>query len=104
VVGRQPDERVWPYKNRDAIYKLLARLCERAGVPRIHPHSLRATFGHVLRFERKVEVETIRQLYGHRDQKTTRIYIGADAVDMRSAVETWDRPRLPSSPRIPVGV
>jgi len=83
---------------------MLARICERAGVPRIHPHSLRATFGHILRFERNVRPETIQQLYGHRDLKTTRIYIGADLGDMRAAVELFDEPRKVTAQPPAVGV
>jgi len=101
-VKRAPEERVWPYKHRGQIYAILHRLCDRAEIPRMHPHALRATFGHILRFDRNVEVETIRQLYGHRDTKTTRIYIGADMADMRDTVETWDMPRPKPADRVPM--
>jgi integrase len=93
ILGRSPDDRVWPYHHRGWMATVLHRICDRAAVPRMYPHALRATFGHILRFERGVETETIRQLLGHRDQKTTRICIGEDVVDMRTAVETFDRPR-----------
>ena len=65
--------------------------------------ALRATFGHILRFEQGVKTDTIRQLFGHRDEMTTCIYIGEDANDMRGAVETFDRPRPAPSQTVTAG-
>lgn len=89
IVGKAPDARVWPYKNRRYPWIMLSRICERAGVPRMYPHALRATFGSVLRFERNVPTETIRQLYGHTEERVTRLYIGEDQADMRAAVNLF---------------
>lgn len=89
VVGKASDARVWPYKNRRYCWVMLARICQRAGVPRMYPHALRATFGAVLRFERGVATDTIRQLYGHTEERITRIYIGEDLADMRAAINSF---------------
>ena len=56
--------------------KVPKRRLARIGIcnPKISAHSLRHTFG-ALMVEQGVDIETIKDMMGHSDTKTTRIYI-----------------------------
>ena len=62
-----------------------------AGVERIKPegkivwHSWRHVFG--TRLRKRTDVETLRQLMGHRDITTTQQYLDSEEKDRRRAVE-----------------
>lgn len=52
----------------------------------IHPHSLRHTFAVTL-LEADVDLETIKNLLGHKKIETTSIYLHCSAEKLRSAVD-----------------
>jgi integrase len=89
VLGRKPGDKVYPcaYVSVDPDVRSAGRLI---GLPALSCHDLRRTFGRVLYYERKVDINTIRVLYGHRSTEMTLYYIGASMDSLRSAVATLD--------------
>lgn len=61
---------------RQTIGRIIKQRLARIGVshPKISAHSLRHTFG-ALMVEQGIDIETIKDMMGHSDTKTTRIYI-----------------------------
>lgn len=61
---------------RQTIGRIVKQRLARIGIvhPKISAHSLRHTFG-ALMVEQGVDIETIKDMMGHSDTKTTRIYI-----------------------------
>lgn len=61
---------------RQTIGRIVKQRIARIGIsdPKISAHSLRHTFG-ALMVEQGVDIETIKDMMGHSDTKTTRIYI-----------------------------
>lgn len=61
---------------RQTIGRVIKQRLARIGIlhPKISAHSLRHTFG-ALMVEQGVDIETIKDMMGHSDTKTTRIYI-----------------------------
>ena len=61
---------------RQTIGRIVKQRLRRIGIsnPKISAHSLRHTFG-ALMVEQGVDIETIKDMMGHSDTKTTRIYI-----------------------------
>ena len=61
---------------RQTIGRIVKLRLQRIGIcnPKISAHSLRHTFG-ALMVEQGVDIETIKDMMGHSDTKTTRIYI-----------------------------
>lgn len=61
---------------RQTIGRIIKQRLGRIGIshPKISAHSLRHTFGALL-VEQGVDIETIKDMMGHSDTKTTRIYI-----------------------------
>ena len=57
------------------------------------PHDLRRTFGRILCYEKGVDINEIRSLYGHAATEQTLDRIGAVSDKMRAAVERFDSPR-----------
>ncbi len=62
---------------RTAISHIVKRRLRAVGIndPKITPHSLRHTYGTML-IEAGNDIETVRDMMGHSDSKTTRIYVG----------------------------
>ncbi|MFR9500661.1 MAG: tyrosine-type recombinase/integrase [Rikenellaceae bacterium] len=62
---------------RQSISHIVKRRLRDVGIndPKLTPHSLRHTYGTML-VESGVDIETVRDLMGHSDSKTTRIYVG----------------------------
>jgi integrase len=63
--------------SRDAFAKILATAGERAGVDRrlCHPHALRHAAGHVLANGGKVNAYQLQAIMGHKDSRSTQIYV-----------------------------
>lgn len=101
VLGRCDSERVYP-RSYSTFARDLRELGRRAGVGAVAAHDLRRTFGRMLYYERGQDLNTIRVLYGHASVAMTEYYIGASQDALRSAVDSFDRPRLPRSPVLEV--
>jgi integrase len=79
---------------------------ESLGTPfglRVAPHDLRRTFGRVLYYEKGVDINEIRSLYGHATTEQTLHYIGAVPDRMRAAVPLSDGPRPTLATTVPGG-
>ncbi len=63
--------------SRDAFAKALAAAGERAGIDRrlCHPHALRHAAGHHLANSGKVNAYQLQALLGHRDARSTQVYV-----------------------------
>ncbi len=90
VVGRAATARVYPHCYQ-GIYNDVEALGTRLGI-RAAPHDLRRSFGRVLYYEKGVDVNEIRSLYGHATTEMTLYYIGAVSDKMRAAVQRFDDP------------
>ena len=74
-----------PYKP-DAIWRLLNRLAERAGIPHVHPHALRRAFAsHLL--QSGGDLRAVQELLGHTNLSTTMRYTVLEAGDLRKVYE-----------------
>jgi site-specific recombinase XerD len=71
----------------NAIWRLVKKYGELAGLLEVHPHSLRHTFGTRLVREHNIDLVTAAQLMGHSSVQTTAIYTRATQVDLDNAVE-----------------
>lgn len=68
--------------------------CERAGVPRIHVHGPRHTFGSQMAMA-GADPFAIMKALGHADIKTTMIYVDVAKPHIREQVEKLDRIVVP---------
>jgi site-specific recombinase XerD len=66
--------------------KLWERAREAAGLPELHWHDLRRTYGTLL-VQRGASLAEARDLLGHGDVKTTSIYLASAREDLDSAVD-----------------
>ncbi len=75
-----------PYKPRATFNKSLARACERAGLPHVHPHALRHAWASRLAME-GVDRWTLMQLGGWKDGRVLdEIYAHVTSAHVREAV------------------
>lgn len=65
---------------KSALENFLKRLGERTGIE-FSNHTLRRTFGR-MSWRARVPLETIAEILGHSDTKTTKLYLGIDQADM----------------------
>lgn len=56
--------------------QLMDKICQRAGLERMHPHQLRHTFAKGL-YEATNDIRLVQDLLGHEHVNTTQIYLGA---------------------------
>jgi site-specific recombinase XerD len=70
----------------DRLHSLIREIGKLAGVPWLHPHALRHSFA-VSLLDAGVDLETIRDLLGHDDIKTTSIYLHCSTEKRRAAVD-----------------
>lgn len=71
----------------DRLHSLVVELGHRAGLRKdLHPHSLRHSFA-VSLLDADVNLETIRDLLGHEDIRTTTIYLHCSTAKRRAAVD-----------------
>jgi integrase/recombinase XerD len=85
--GQAPQQ---PIDDR-AIQRMVRRLSERAGLrERVTTHTLRHSFAtHLL--EQGAELPFIQQLLGHRDMKTTMLYLRISPPALRKVISPLDR-------------
>ncbi|MDW5564207.1 MAG: site-specific integrase [Methanomassiliicoccus sp.] len=80
---------------KTALDKLVKGVAARTGIP-FSNHTLRRTYGRTLweankRFPGMCPIETIAELMGHRDVRTTVLYLGINLADMADAMGTLAR-------------
>jgi integrase len=68
--------------------------CDRAGVPRVHIHGLRHTFGSIMAME-GADPFSIQKAMGHKDINTTMIYISLVRPHIREQVEKLNGIAIP---------
>lgn len=76
--------KLYAYK-RSALDKMLKRVSKRTGI-KFTNHTLRSTYGRTL-WLAGVPIETISDLMGHEDTKTTILYLGLNMDDKASAMK-----------------
>lgn len=81
--------RLYPYQ-KTAMDNLVKRVSSRTGIP-FSNHTLRRTYGRMLwemnrRYPGTCPIETIAELMGHRDIRTTIMYLGINLDDMATAM------------------
>ncbi len=101
VVGKDPTELVYP-RSYSTFARDLSQVGRRAGVGPVSAHHPRRSFGRILYYEHRQDLNTIRALYGHASVAMTEYYIGASMDALRSAVATFDHPRSPTLPPLEV--
>jgi len=74
---RQPGERY----NRDAYRNAIQRACNKANVPRWHPHQLRHNAATSIR--READIDTARSVLGHASLSVTELYAEKDSAAAR---------------------
>ncbi|MBI9045153.1 MAG: tyrosine-type recombinase/integrase [Anaerolineaceae bacterium] len=80
--------------NRSILGKLLKRIGDRAGVPGVHPHRFRHTFG-ITYLRNGGDIFTLQRLLGHSDLNTVKIYARIANCDTErmhrkaSPVDNW---------------
>lgn len=74
---------------RQAVYRMVARLCERANLPHRSPHGYRRYFL-TKGAQRKVALEDLMRAAGHEDLSTTLIYIEADKIFSSEVADIFD--------------
>lgn len=78
--------RVYPM-SYNVIDRDLRRIGARIGLKEISAHDLRRTFGRLLYYEWRQDINDIRSLLGHSTTEMTLYYVGARADTMRRAVD-----------------
>ncbi|MEE3002429.1 MAG: tyrosine recombinase [Planctomycetota bacterium] len=72
---------------RVAVWQIVRRLADRAGMPDVHPHMLRHSFAtHML--TGGADLRVVQELLGHADIGTTQIYTHVDQARLRDVVMT----------------
>ena len=71
--------------------------CDRAGVPRVRIHGLRHTFGSIM--GEKADVFSIQKAMGHKDIKTTMIYVDMSNPHIRDQVDKLNGIVIPEEKR-----
>lgn len=75
------------YKDRR---KMLYRLCEEAGVPRVRFHELRHYVASILANNPKISKKTIQDILGHKSLTTTEIYLHSVGDSQEIALKSLD--------------
>lgn len=77
--------------SRVAVYKMLVRLAQRAGVPweKAHPHSFRHLFA-ITYMQKYSNLTELADILGHSSMETTRIYTMTSAEDKRRRMNELD--------------
>lgn len=77
--------------SRVAVYKMLVRLAEKAGVPweKAHPHSFRHLFA-ITYMQKYANLPELADILGHSSLETTRIYTMTTAEDKRRRMNELD--------------
>jgi len=80
-------EVVYRCMTRTALYKLVARIGERAGVKKAHPHRFRHTFA-ITYLRNGGDIFTLREQLGHADWKILNRYLALSQIDRARAHES----------------
>jgi site-specific recombinase XerD len=75
-----------------SLWRLVRKYGEAAGMPDLHPHALRHTFGTMLVRELGTDLVATAQLMGHSSVQTTALYAKASMKDLEDAVERLSLP------------
>jgi hypothetical protein len=106
IAGKQPEDWVFDIDPK-AFSSKLHLWAVKAGVPQLHPHSLRHKFATDL-LRKGVDLRTIQQLLGHTSLAVTQRYLAVTDEDMRKAVDllgdTVDKTAEEDSEETPVTV
>lgn len=70
-----------------SVYRLIKQKLTAIGVPNVSPHDMRRTFITRL-LEQNVDINTVRQMAGHADIRTTTVYDKRDHQFMKQAAQT----------------
>ncbi len=93
VKGRPRDELVFGLTS-SGLSCLVTRIALRAGLPHIHPHSLRHHYATTL-YHRGVGLLEIQQLLGHKSLSTTQKYLALGPDGLKKAVARLEEPQTP---------
>lgn len=95
VEGKQDHE--YLFKSREGVnkpisrsmaYKILSESAAKFGLDDIGTHTLRKTFGYHF-YKKYKNVAMLQQIFNHRDQETTLIYIGISQDEMDKAMKNF---------------
>ena len=97
---RDTNQLVFPGRkgHLDDIRVCLNGACDRAGVPRVRIHGLRHTFGSIMAME-GADVFSIQKAMGHKDIKTTMIYVDMSNPHIRDQVDKLNGIVIPEEKR-----
>lgn len=77
-----PDDLIFDIGSRQAIYSLVQRYAERAGIERhVHPHQLRHSYA-VYSLKSGMDLQTLSMVLGHTHLNTTAIYLRLTSEDV----------------------
>ncbi|BDC19776.1 site-specific tyrosine recombinase/integron integrase [Acidianus sp. HS-5] len=82
-LAKHDNEKLFPMTYQ-ALYKLIKRLGERAGIKGLRPHILRHTFA-TTAIRKGLPLPAVQRLLGHKDIKTTQIYTHLVLEDLMQA-------------------
>ncbi len=82
-LSKHKDEKLFPMTYQ-ALYKLIRRLGEKAGIKGLRPHILRHTFA-TIAIRKGLPLPAVQRLLGHKDIKTTQIYTHLVLEDLMQA-------------------
>ncbi|MBW2557568.1 MAG: tyrosine-type recombinase/integrase [Deltaproteobacteria bacterium] len=89
--NREQDEWVFHNKRTGSRYnsrpKLMPSLCKRAGIPYYGFHPIRHFVSSYLKNTAKVETKVLQQLLGHKDERTTEIYLHSVVESEKAATD-----------------
>lgn len=71
----------------NALWRVIKKYGDQAGLEDLTPHALRHTFGSMLVRDKRVDIVTVASLMGHESIQTTAIYTKPNEKDMIDAVE-----------------
>ena len=93
---REQDEWVFYNKRTGTRYnsrpKLMPSLCKRAGIPYYGYRPIRHFVSSYLKNTAKIETKVLQQLLGHKDERTTEIYLHSVVASQKAATDALSTP------------